>query len=458
MTDITQYLPRESPIVSAIYDHYKTEGDAEEPRGYLGASIIGHHCSRYLWYLFRGCTKEDFPGRLYRLFDTGDREEERMAENLRSIGCVVHTHVPPPSPAYIEDIAAKPKQFEINTVYGHFSGHMDGCALGIPTAEKTWHVLEFKTHNTKSFGKLTKEGVKKSKPVHYAQMQIYMHETGMTRALYLAVNKDTDELYAERVYYDKTSAESLLAKAKQIIFARVPPARITERPDWYECKFCSAHSLCWGIGEVALPVPSITCRQCCHSSPTKDGRGRWVCEKQGRALSWLDQKAACDEHLVLPGLLSFAEPTDYGKTPNPSPSMKDFEFIEFTNADGNKWRHGQASGHFNTRELRTLPISALSSPMLIEAKGLFDAEATHHYADDILSRYPESDTELVWRGPADKLQEEWVRLQGSPMSAYTEITKVDTGDYRAVEFEGGLVVVVRSNRKLHPAEIWKGKQ
>ena len=46
--------------------------------------------------------------------------------------------------------------------------------LGIPEAPKTWHVLEFKTHNSKSFAKLEKEGVQKSNPMHYAQMQVYM--------------------------------------------------------------------------------------------------------------------------------------------------------------------------------------------------------------------------------------------------------------------------------------------
>ena len=37
-------------------------------------------------------------------------------------------------------------------------------------------------------------------------MQIYMSLTGMTRAMYLAVNKDTDELYSERVNADADEA------------------------------------------------------------------------------------------------------------------------------------------------------------------------------------------------------------------------------------------------------------
>ncbi len=78
---------------------------------------------------------------------------------------------------------------------------------------KTWHVLEFKTHGTKSFADLTAKGVLVSKPQHGAQMQIYMHLTGITRALYMAVCKNTDALHIERVEADPAMAERLLDKA-----------------------------------------------------------------------------------------------------------------------------------------------------------------------------------------------------------------------------------------------------
>ena len=158
MTDLTQYIPEQSKTVAAIFAHHKKTGDAEPVRGYLGASIIGHHCERYLWYCFRQCCKPDFSGRMYRLFETGDLEEPRFIRELRAIGCTVH------------DTDENGEQFEVSAFGGHFSGHMDGCALGIPEAPKTWHVLEFKTHNAKSFRGLVKKGVKESKPQHYAQI------------------------------------------------------------------------------------------------------------------------------------------------------------------------------------------------------------------------------------------------------------------------------------------------
>ncbi len=174
MGNLEAFLPEDSLTVQGILEEYKKAGESQETRGYLGASIIGHTCKRYIWYCFRQCCSPEFSGRMYRLFETGDREEERMAANLRSIGCEVHEFEPPPEnfPAgYPESFTWEEKQFEVSALGGHFSGHMDGCALGIPEAPKTWHVLEFKTHNARSFKKLEKDGVLKSKPQHFSQMQ-----------------------------------------------------------------------------------------------------------------------------------------------------------------------------------------------------------------------------------------------------------------------------------------------
>ncbi len=253
MSNLSDILPSFSETVEAIYAYYKKVGDAEPTRGYLGASSIGHHCERYLWYRFRYCCKPEFSGRMRRLFVTGDLEESRFRDDLIDIGCTVYT------------LGDSGDQYEVSALGGHFSGHMDGCALGIPEAPKTWHVLEFKTHNAKSFTKLKKEGVEKSKPQHYAQCQIYMHLTGMTRCLYLAKNKDTDELYSERSEYDKVLSESYIARARGIITNATPPSGISERSDYYQCKRCDARAICFGIQEEgkyqALLVPAISCRQ-----------------------------------------------------------------------------------------------------------------------------------------------------------------------------------------------------
>jgi hypothetical protein len=415
MVDVTKFIPKDSPLVTAIYAWHKNRGDAEPFRGYCGASEIGHSCERYLWYKFRGCCKEELSGRKYRLFQTGHYAEPRFVTELRGIGCEIY------------EVNKDGSQFAIYEHGGHFSGHMDGAIRGVPGAEKTWHVWEAKTHNNKSFVKLKKDGVKKSKPQHFAQMQAYMHKTGMKRALYLAVNKDTDELYSERIHYDKAYAEGLMEKAHRVITSKAPLSRVSERPDWYECGWCEARDLCHGTGDVALPIHSISCRQCCHATPVMDGNAAWTCSRHKKGLCGSDQDKACEDHLILPGLMHGMEPSEHGEHEGGG------VWIEFAKEDGELWRHGRHKGEFSTSELMKLPVGMLSCESFVKAiKDVFGATVTEVSPDDILSRYPEEDCRIVWSGAtADMLTAFREHFDTDPWKPVQ--TVLDT-DYEAAEF------------------------
>lgn len=278
-----------SPInstVAAIYRGYE-ERRGEELRPHLGASQIGHPCSRALWYGFRWALTKDFDGRMLRLFETGQLEENRLIRDLRHIGVEVSAFDP------------EGNQWRVSALGGHFGGSMDGCAVGIPEAPKTWHVLEFKTHNLKSFTDLQAKGVMEAKPMHFAQMQVYMELTGMTRALYLAVCKNDDQLYAERVEHDPVAAAKLLAKAERIIFSDEPPARISDNPSWWECKFCDYHPVCHGES-VAL----VNCRTCAHVTAAKDGTWRCEVDHTDEPITVEEQRHGCHLHRYNPHLLA----------------------------------------------------------------------------------------------------------------------------------------------------------
>lgn len=424
MPDLTNLLPQESPVVEAIYAYHKKRGDAEQSRGYLGASIIGHHCDRYLWYSFRQCFRADFPGRMYRLFETGDMEEARFVRELRAIGCEVH------------DIDERGEQFAVSALGGHFSGHMDGCAVGVPEAPKTWHLLEFKTHNAKSFAKL-KDGVKASKPQHYAQMQVYMCLGKLTRALYLARNKDTDDLYAERVHYNNDEAEALMARAERIIRSNEPPARCNERNDWWECRYCDARPICRGSIIAAVPVPRLSCRHCCHATPAiheHETSARWGCSRLGTPLSRADQDKPCGDHLMLPGLVNTAETVDYG-------SDDGGEYIGFKWQNGDEWVHGHCDGRVNSRDLISLPASLLSNGLVRSAYKLMGADLTR-VVEDILDRYPESDCRQVWRGDPAELFDQWRAIYKEPLEGLNPIKRSKAFDHDAAEYGGGRVVIL----------------
>jgi len=407
----------------AIYKHYKTVGDKGQGKGYLSASIIGHPCEAYLWYTFRACCQSDYPGRMYRLFATGNLEERRVEEDLRNIGCEVH----------LVDRATG-QQFSLSAIGGHFTGHIDGCVRGIPEAPTAWHVLEIKTHNTKSFNELKAKGLKAAHPKYYAQAQVYMRLSGMERCLHFNVCKETDELYIERLHYCEEEAETLLERARRIIEAQQPPERISTRPDYYICKMCSAHSICWGSDKVAVSLPGINCRQCCHATPIYDGAvGQWVCEKYKRGLSSADQERVCESHLLLPGLLPYAKPSGHGEEEGK-------EFICFVNVDGTAWKHGAAKRCYSTEELTKLPIALLGNELIGFAKDLFGAKVAGVCEKDLMQDYPS--VKIVWQGRASGLIKAWANRYNEDLTALTPIARTDNFEAVVTEYPGKRAAVL----------------
>lgn len=285
-------LPRpQASTVSAIYRAYEDRNEQRDGKT-IPASQLAEECERKLWYDFRWASPyEDIPGRTLRIFETGNIEEERWIENLRMIGCEVVDH----------DEAARGdnKQIRVDLCGGHVGGYLDCEVLGLPEAPKTWHVGEIKSHNLKSFTALKKDGVRKAKPLHFGQIQTYMHARGRDRGIYLAVCKDNDELYAERLHYDAEYVLRLLARAERIRDAHEPPAKLHEDPDAkmaFACRWCKHLAIChhdaW---------PRNNCRTCLYASPEEGGT--WSCARFNKPLSLDEQKEGCPAHLWLPGLI-----------------------------------------------------------------------------------------------------------------------------------------------------------
>jgi hypothetical protein len=296
--------PEWSPTAQAIYDHYARKYNAEPARHYLGGSAIGNPCERALWYSFRWAVKREFDGRMHRLFQRGHREEPIFVADMRDIGYTVWDRNPK---------TGKQWSWSEASLGHHFAGNGDGIVKGVIQAPKAPHIWECKTHSTKSFNEVQSKGVQIAKPMHYAQMQIYMHWTiaefgkthGCQRALYTAICKENDAIHDERVRYDEQFALGLVAKAKRIIFAKTPLPKLSLDSSWYECKLCDYHAVCHGDA-----VPQATCRTCVHATPEPDGNARWTCnqvDESGVAATDIPidiQRIGCEYHRLLPPLLS----------------------------------------------------------------------------------------------------------------------------------------------------------
>lgn len=276
-----------SPTVAAIDAWHEGRQEAKN-WPFIRGSQIGHPCERHLFYLFRWAhAAETFSGRMLRLFQTGHREEARMIVDLINAGVSVQDRDPETR-----------QQWEVTALDGHFAGHLDGIVTGIKEAPATPHLLECKTHSAKSFAQLKKMGVAAAKPEHVAQMMVYCHLKGLTRAFYLAKNKDTDEYYAERVHYDAAHGAALLAKAERVRNASEAPARVSDDPDYFLCKAfgCSSYAVCHGSA-----FASRNCRTCLHS--TWADQGTWFCTRHNRGLTRDDERVGCPNHLYLPTLV-----------------------------------------------------------------------------------------------------------------------------------------------------------
>jgi hypothetical protein len=284
-------------VIPHIGDAYR-EGE-EGHRTHMGASLLGQECPRAIWYNFHWATKSNFPGRVLRLFNRGHLEEARFIALLLMIGCQV----------FQQD--ANGKQYRISFAEGHAGGSGDGVALNIPDLPQGSYALcEFKTHGNTSFvelaGKLpewrkhledpernpfTGKGVREAKFEHFVQMQLYMRKMGLATALYVAVNKDTDDLYAEIITLDTGVADQFLERGDKLVWATQPPARISNSPGFYKCRFCDH------LGPCQLKkAPDTNCRTCVHSRPVAGGEGLWHCAKFDNMIPKETQLTGCKEH------------------------------------------------------------------------------------------------------------------------------------------------------------------
>lgn len=247
--------------------------------GRLGSSFVGEDCSRQVWLDWRGFAREEHSGRMLRLFETGHLQEARIIADLRRAGFAVWDQQP------------DGRQYEYVDESGHLITKLDGVIKDIPDSDKP-HVLEVKTHNKNSFATLLKKGVQEAKPTHYAQMQVSMALGGFTRALYVALCKDDEQYYVERVREDKPEQKKLLTRVRTLIDARLRPAGISDDGSSFGCKYCAQRAVC-----VREAAPLRHCRTCAMCAPGPEGK--WVCELNNHTLTLDEQRRGCEHYEAL---------------------------------------------------------------------------------------------------------------------------------------------------------------
>ncbi|UQZ90861.1 hypothetical protein C4J81_17250 [Deltaproteobacteria bacterium Smac51] len=233
---------KEDRLVLAVYEACARRKAAEPRRDYLGISSLGKPCERALWLALNGAEPMPVDGRTARIFDNGHSREEIIISDLEAAGFSVDG-----------------RQVEYSDFGGKLKGHCDGIIHGITRRP---HILEIKTANDANF-KVMKKGGIKAKPTYEVQVHCYMGYAKLERALFVVENKNNQELYTERVYFSREMFEAAKAKARRIIEATDPPAKIENET---ECRWCDYALVCDNPPTIA-PLKETACPGCTYYLP-----------------------------------------------------------------------------------------------------------------------------------------------------------------------------------------------
>lgn len=203
-------------------------------RGYMGLSQVGlvNECPRKAWFMMHGHKGKDFPGRILRLFRTGDNVEFDVVTDLKDVGLTVYG-----------------EQYYVEATRGgdKFTGHTDGFIKGLDflALGKKTCLLEIKSCNDRRFKELKKsmDYCLWGGAAYEAQVHIYATLAKVDRILTVVENKDTSERIFLRFNRRRDFAIKTLNKAFDIMEMVQPPAP-SFPPTFYKCKWCDYAEMC----------------------------------------------------------------------------------------------------------------------------------------------------------------------------------------------------------------------
>ena len=236
--------PVGASVVDALNRAMLDKRSGQERRQYLGASMWGDPCDRKLGFMYHKVKPDaEFKPDTLRIFDMGHDGEDRVGEYLKLAGFELITH------------GEDGKQFGFSAGDGKLKGHIDGVILGGP-AGVAWPALwENKALNEKGFKDVISKGIKVSKPLYYAQAQVYMAYMELQVCVFTVINRNTGEIHAEIIPFDARAAQEASDRAVRVVSSGAPEElnRIGRDSTDFLCKFCDFKSSCW-----ARPITTPT--------------------------------------------------------------------------------------------------------------------------------------------------------------------------------------------------------
>jgi hypothetical protein len=213
-------------IRERIYKGLAAKRELEPKRSDLRLSSIGD-CERKLWAIRRGIAESEFEGRVLSIFETGHAIEELVVTMLTTAGFIVTD-----------------RQWEVQLPGLDAKGHIDGQI----EHKGAWALLEIKSANDNQWSQCNEVGYQAWKPAYYDTLQCYLGALQLDFAIAIVFNKNTSDIYPEKLHFDPIHYGRLVEKARRVIEAPELPDRPAEARSQYSefCKWCSVNSECWG--------------------------------------------------------------------------------------------------------------------------------------------------------------------------------------------------------------------
>lgn len=290
MADDLFKAPTSDPTIEAAMRALEQREGQRAPSRRVGASSVGHDCTRRGWYSFRWASPSRMDAKGLMTVNDGHRGEIVMANLLRGVEGVQ---------LWTENPDAPEEQISFELVAGHFVGKLDGVILGLLQAPKTPHVWEAKVVNEKKFQKLKqavdkygeKNALEQWDIVYFAQAQMYMRGMGLERHYITVATPGVREMIGVRTEYQKERAEMYERRADSIVFSSGIPSKISNDPANFQCKWCDHADVCHGGA-----APLRNCRTCKSAMPLPGGV--WGCDYHEKELSVEEQAVGCNAYAM----------------------------------------------------------------------------------------------------------------------------------------------------------------
>jgi hypothetical protein len=181
-------------INNNLLEKYKGEL-APKTRDYISPSMIGHDCSRKIWY-----SSHEYEGLPFSL------EQARLNELKYQAERMVYDAV---------------RNSPFNEVICSCLAEKDAL-----------------------FHKFKKSGLREYSYRVFDQCQYLMGNKDLKELPVFMLNMDTGELWGEVIDFDDFHYQLLKSKAESIMMMKEPPKRINDSPLWFQCKKCQFRKEC----------------------------------------------------------------------------------------------------------------------------------------------------------------------------------------------------------------------